>query len=146
MKVVRVHQRMFDATPEQLAALIADFATAWPVHILPPPRPEGHLLWNVGLQRWQEFDRPGALRAFRVLGPPELQGEHWFETERVEDRTLLRHTIDGECAVDAMWREIEPRHDLMMEALLDNVERLVAARGPGGTGAEPPDSPKERRP
>jgi hypothetical protein len=46
--------------------------------------------------RWQEFARLGAVRAFRVVSPPELRGEHWFEVQPVKDGTVLRHTIDGE--------------------------------------------------
>jgi hypothetical protein len=28
---------------------------------------------------WQEIVRADAARAFRVVHPPELQAEHWFE-------------------------------------------------------------------
>jgi hypothetical protein len=45
--------------------------------------------------------------------------------------TVVRHTVEG-CAVgeyETIWRErIEPLHDLIREALLDNVE---AAFGSG---------------
>jgi hypothetical protein len=129
---------MFDATPERLAALIADFDVIWPTQIAPAPRPEGELL-RVPPMRWQEFDRPGAVRAFRVVSPPEMRAEHWFEFERVEEGTLLRHTIDGEVsgAYEAIWRDrIEPAHDLVLEALLDNVARIVAAEHPGASGWE----------
>jgi hypothetical protein len=79
--------------------------------------------------RWQEFDRAGAVRAFRVVSPPEMRGEHWFEVERVEDGTVLRHTIAGEASgsYEAVWREqIEPIHDVLLEAMLDNVGRIVS--------------------
>jgi hypothetical protein len=127
VKVASVHERTFDATPERLAALIADFGAIWPTQIAPAPRQEGELL-RVPTMRWQEFARPGAVRAFRVVSPPEMRGEHWFEVERVQEGTLLRHTIDGEAsgAYEAIWRDrIEPIHDLLLEALLDNVERVV---------------------
>ncbi len=136
VKVANVHERMFDATPERLAALIADFGAIWPTQIAPAPRPEGGLL-RVPTMRWQEFDRPGAVRAFRVVSPPEMRAEHWFEVERVERGALLRHTIDGGAsgAYEAIWRDrIEPTHDLVLEALLDNVERLVAAEHPEASG------------
>jgi hypothetical protein len=138
VKVVNVHQRMFDATPERLAALIADFGAIWPTQIAPAPRPEGGLL-RVPTMRWQEFDRPGAVRAFRVVSPPEMRAEHWFEVERGDQGTVLRHTIDGEAsgAYEAIWRDrIEPAPDLVLEALLDKVGRLVAAEHPEASGCE----------
>ena len=83
---------------------------------------------------WEELDRPGAARAFRVVRPDGLRAEHWFELEPADGATVLRHTIEG-CAVgryEAIWRErIEPLHDLILEALLDRVEAAVAAHGPG---------------
>jgi hypothetical protein len=128
VRVVNVHERTFDATPERLAALVADFGVIWPTQIAPAPRPEGELL-RVPTMRWQEFDRPGAVRAFRVVSPPEMRAEHWFEVEPIEGGTRLRHTIDGEASgtYETIWRDrIEPAHDIVLEALLDNVGRLVA--------------------
>jgi hypothetical protein len=136
MKVLNVHERTFDAPPERLAALVADFDAVWPTQIGPAPRSEGELL-RVPFMRWQEFDRPGAVRAFRVVSPPEMPAEHWFEVERVEGGTRLRHTIDGEATGDyeAIWRErIEPVHHLVLESMLDNVGRIVAAERAGSTG------------
>ena len=87
-------------------------------------------MYDTGLMLWEEFDRPGAARAFRVVRPDELQGEHWFELELAEGATVVRHTLEG-CAVgkyEAIWRErIEPLHDLILEAFLDNVEAALAA-------------------
>jgi hypothetical protein len=96
--------------------------------------------------RWQEFARLGAVRAFRVVSPPELRGEHWFEVQPVKDGTVLRHTIDGEVfgEYEAIWRDcVEPLHDLVLEALLDNVQQIVeransAGEAPGPSG--PPSS------
>ena len=78
---------------------------------------------------WEEFDRPGAIRAFRVILPEELRGEHWFEAQPVDGGALVSHTIDGEAvgAYEAIWRErIEPSHDRILEAVLDNIEAAVA--------------------
>jgi hypothetical protein len=131
VKVASVHKRRFDASPQRLAALVADFGAVWPTQIAPAPRAEGGLL-RVPTMRWQEFDRPGALRAFRVVSPPEMRGEHWFEVERVEGGTVLRHTIDAEASgsYEAIWRnQIEPLHDRVLEAMLDNIEQIVATEG-----------------
>ena len=91
-------------------------------------------MFDAGLMLWEEFDRPGAARAFRVVSPPELQGENWFELEATEGATVVRHTIEG-CATgkyEAIWREqIDPLHDRILEALLDNLEAAVAS-GPAG--------------
>ena len=142
MKIMNIHQRTFDATPERLAALVADFDTVWPTQIAPAPQREGEL-FRVPVMLWQEFDRPGAVRAFRVVSPPEMRGEHWFAVERVDGGTRLTHTIEGEVSGDyeAIWRDrIRPNHDLVLEAVLDNVGRLVAEEHPGASGsdAEPP--------
>lgn len=130
VKIFNVHERTIEATPGQLEAVVADLDGIWPKQISPAPCPDGELL-RTGTMRWREFDRPGALRAFRVVSPPELRAEHWFEVEPVKDGTVLRHTIDGEAfgEYEAIWRDrIEPGHNLVLEALLDNVQQIVARK------------------
>jgi len=130
MNITNRHERIIAATPERIAALVADFDRIWPTQITPAPRLHGHRLYDAGLMLWEEYDRPGAARAFRVTRPAELQGEHWFELGVAQGRTILRHTIQG-CAAgkyETIWRErIEPLHDLILEALLDNVEAAASA-------------------
>jgi len=128
MKIRNRHERIVAAPPEQIADLVADFDRIWPTQIAPAPRRQGHRLYDAGLMLWEEFDRPGAVRAFRVVRPNGLQGEHWFELEPAEGATVLRHTIEGRAAGEyqAIWRErIEPLHDQILEALLDKVEAAV---------------------
>ena len=124
MRIRNRYERIVAAPPEQIAALIADFDRIWPTQIAPAPRLHGHRLYDAGPMLWEEFDRPDAVRAFRVIRPDQLQGEHWFELGSAEGATVLRHTLEG-CAAGkykAIWRErIEPLHDLILEALLDNV-------------------------
>lgn len=134
MKIRKCHERMVAAPPERIAALIADFDRVWPTEIAPAPRLQGHWqghrLYDAGLMLWEEFDRPGAARAFRVVRPDELQGEHWFELEPAEGGTVLRHTLEGRAVgkYEAIWRErIEPLHAPILEAVLDNVEAAVAS-------------------
>src|SRR6266508_4888820 len=130
MRIRNRHERIIAAPPERITALIADFDRVWPTEIAPAPRLQGQRLYDAGLMLWEEFDRPGAARAFRVVRPDGLQGEHWFELELAGDRTVLRYMSEG-CAVgrcEAGWRErIEPLHGLILEALLDNVEAAVAS-------------------
>jgi hypothetical protein len=129
MMIRSVHERTIGAMPEQIAPLIADFERIWPTQIAPAPRPLGERLYKTSMMLWQEYDRPGAARAFRVLSPAELHGEHWFELERVGAGTLVRHTIQGEALGDyeAIWRDrIEPAHNIIFEAVLDNIDTALA--------------------
>lgn len=130
MKIRNRHERIVAAPPERIAVLIADFDRVWPTEIAPAPRLQGRRLYDAGLMLWEEFDRLGAVRAFRVVRPDELPAEHWFELELAEGATILRHTVEGRAVgkYEAIWCErIEPLHDLILEALLDNVEATVAS-------------------
>ena len=98
MKMRSCHERTVTASPERIAALIADFDNAWPTRIAPAPRVRGHRLYEAGVMLWKEFDRPGAVRAFRVIRLDELQAEHWFELKPADGATVVRHTIEG-CAL-----------------------------------------------
>ena len=130
MKIRNRHERTVAAPPERIAALIADFGLIWPAHIAPVPRRQEGRLYDAGLMIWEEFDRPGAARAFRVVRPDELRAEHWFELEPAGGATVLRHTVEGHAAgkYEAIWRDrIEPLHVLVLEGLLDNVETAVSS-------------------
>jgi hypothetical protein len=129
MKITNCHERILMAPPERIAPLIADFDRIWPTEIEPGPRLVGDRLYQAGWMLWEEFDRPGALRAFRVIKPAELRVEHWFEVESAAGATVLRHTVEGYAAgrYEALWRErIEPSHDLELEALFDHVQAAIA--------------------
>jgi hypothetical protein len=79
---------------------------------------------------WAEFDRPGAVRAFRVIEPAELQLEHWFELEPIGGATVLRHTVEGSAVgkYEAIWRDrIEPSHAPDVQGIFDKVEAAAAA-------------------
>ncbi len=132
MKVRNVHERTVAAPPGRIAALIADFGRIWPTQFGPAPRPRGNRTYQAGMMVWEEFDRPGATRAFRVLEPVGLRLEHWFELEPAAGATVLRHTVEGHATgkYEAIWRErIEPAHDLTLEATFDNVEAAAVPAG-----------------
>jgi hypothetical protein len=138
MKITNRHERIVLAPPGRIALLIADFDRIWPTEIKPAPRLVGDRLYEAGWMLWEEFDRPGALRAFRVIRPDELRVEHWWEVESAAGATVLRHTVEGYAAgqYEALWRErIEPGHDLVLEAILDNVQAAISRpdsyTGPG---------------
>ena len=124
MKIFNRHERLIAAPPERIAPLVADFSVIWPAQLAPVPRPLGDRRYDTGLMLWEETERPGAIRAFRVLSPGELQAGHWFELVPAEGGMLLRHTVEGTAtgAYEQLWPErIEPLHNRILEALLDNV-------------------------
>jgi hypothetical protein len=128
MKITNCHERIFMAPPERIAPLIADFDRVWPTEIGPAPRLVEDRLYEAGRMLWEEFDRPGALRAFRVVRPDELRLEHWFEAESAAGWTVLRHTVEGyaDGRYEAIWRDrIEPVHDVELEALFDHVQAAI---------------------
>jgi hypothetical protein len=125
MEIFNRHERLIAASPERIAQLIADFELIWPVRLAPVPRPQGDRTYDAGLMVWQEYDRPGAVRAFRVVSPDELQAGHWFELVPAGGGTLLRHTVEGTAAgpYETIWPErIEPLHNQILEAILDHVQ------------------------
>src|SRR6266540_1283152 len=129
MRMRNRHERVISATPEQLAGLLSDFDAIWPTQIAPAPRPLGDGRYEASPMIWEEFERPGAIRAFRVILPEEHPGQHRFDAQAVDGGTLVGCTFDGEAfgEYQAIWRDrIEPRHDLILEALLDNIEAAVA--------------------
>jgi hypothetical protein len=131
---------MVAATPEELAAIVADFDGIWPTRIGPAPRSLGCRLYEAGPMVWEEFDRPGAARAFHVIRPKAFKVEHWFELEPAEGGTLLRHTLEGHAVgyYEALWSgQIEPFHHRVLEALLDNIQTAVASKGPESAEARP---------
>jgi len=128
MKITNRHERTLMAPPERIAPLIADFDRIWPTEIGPAPRLVEDRLYEAGRMLWEEFDRPGALRAFRVVRPDELRLEHWFEAESATGGTVLRHTVEGyaDGRYEAIWRDrIEPVHDVELEALFDHVQAAI---------------------
>jgi hypothetical protein len=129
VKVSKRHERVIAATEEQLVGLIFDFDAVWPTEIAPAPRELGDRLYKVGPMIWEEFERPGAIRAFRVIRPAGMAGQHWFEGHTVDDGILVRHTLDGEAVGEgeAFWREtVEPVHDIILERIFDKIEAAVA--------------------
>jgi hypothetical protein len=132
MKIRNRHERTVAATPERIVALVSDFDRIWPTAISPAPRPRGQGLYESGPMLWQECDRPGAVRAFRVISPKGFRVEHWFDLDRVSGGTLVRHTLEGHALgeYEALWSDrIEPFHNRVLEAVLDNIEAAVISGG-----------------
>ena len=123
MKIYNVHEREVDGSVAEVAELL-DVVALWPTEITPAPRPEGEAL-RIGPMLWQETEREGSVLAFRVVSPEALDAEHWFDATRRDGGTTLRHTVSGRAEGDAeaVWRQIEPLHDRILEAMLDRVEK-----------------------
>ena len=142
-RIVSRHERLIASSPARIGELVRDFDRIWPTEIAPAPQAVSDCLFDAGPMLWQEIDRPGASRAFVVAGPGGLRAEHWFELQQVDGGTLVSHTVEGETLgeSEAVWAErIEPLHDLLLEALLDNVEANVASDEPraGGRSVDRP--------
>ena len=128
MKMSNVHERTFDATPEQLAAIVQDFDRIWPTEIARAPTPQGDASTN-WLHIWQEYDKPGAARHVPSRQSDDLQAEAlvfdveaWRYASASHDRrrAMRRRRV-------VHWRDrIEPGHDVVLEKLLDNVGETVA--------------------
>ncbi len=75
MKIFNRHERLIAAPPERIAALVADFDRIWPARLAPVPTASaGDRRYDTGLMIWEEIDRPGAVRAFRVRQPRRAPG------------------------------------------------------------------------
>jgi hypothetical protein len=122
-----MHEREIDGSVDEVAALLDDLGSVWPSEITPAPSPENGSL-RAGPMLWQRAEREGSLLAFRVVSPPDLKAEHWFEATPYRGGTTLRHTIDGDAdgSAEAVWLQIEPVHDRVMEALFDRLELELA--------------------
>jgi hypothetical protein len=143
MKVRSHHERIVAATPERIAALVSDFDRIWPTDISPPPRARGEGLYESGPMLWQEHDRPAAVRAFRVISPKGFRVEHWFDLDSVSGGTLIRHTLEGHALgeIEALWADqIEPFHNRVLEAVLDNIEAAVTCGAEGSPCLRSPSS------
>ena len=79
MKIRNIHERTIDATPEQIAQLLANFDGIWPTQIAPAPRPQGERLYKTSMMLWQRV-RP-ARRGARLSRP---------ESRRATRRALVR--------------------------------------------------------
>jgi hypothetical protein len=128
MKIDNRHERLIAASPERVAALLSDLDRVWPTQLAPVPVEREQGVFRAGQMLWQEIDRPGAVRAFRVVAPEALRAEHWFEVEPQGGGTVARHIVAGQAvgAFEAVWRQrVEPLHDRILVALLENVEAAV---------------------
>ena len=122
MRIHNTHEREIDGSVDEVRELL-DIVELWPTELAPAPRAEDGSL-RVGPMLWEQSERDGALLAYRVVAPAQLDAEHWFEATAYRGGTTVRHTVDGEAGGDAeaVWQRIEPLHDRIMEAIFDRME------------------------
>ena len=127
MKIHNAHERVVTGTPAEVAALVADFDAIWPVDIARAPRYFGEGVYAAHPMVWEEGARTDAVRAFRVIHPPELDAEHWFEVHGAPGGALLRHVIaEARCNFGrALARPARGDSLRILEALLDRVAAKV---------------------
>jgi hypothetical protein len=143
MKVVNVHERILDASADQVGRLIDGLASdddrlwphdRWPAMRFDRPLGVGAAGGHGPIGYVVESYTPGSAVQFRFTAPQGFVGSHRFEVESVDaTRTKLRHVIEMQTAGRASlaWAiAIRPLHDACLEDLLDRAEAAT-----GGTPA-----------
>ncbi len=138
MKILNVHERRIGAPTAEVGALIESLGSPddrlWPGDRWPPMRLDAGLTRGSkgghGPIRYSVSRRePGCRVTFRFHGPPGLVGEHRFELEAADDRTvLLRHVVEGRAKGRMLfaWPVVfRPLHDALLEDALDRAESEV---------------------
>jgi hypothetical protein len=128
MKVINIHEREIETTPEQVGALIDSLASAedalWPIHSWPHlefdrPLDVGANGGHGPVRYLVEEYTPGQSVKFRFIGPKGFNGFHGFEMVRTARQSVvLRHTLKMTTQGPALlsWPIIfRPLHDALIE-------------------------------
>ena len=134
-KVINVHERPFDATPQRVGALLDSLAspqdTLWPNHSWPRmefdrPLVEGAAGGHGPIRYFVEEYTPGTSVRFRFTGPNGFDGYHGFEIlVSKEGPVVLRHTLTMTTrglAVVSWPLLFRPLHDALVEDALATAE------------------------
>lgn len=149
LPVANVHERAIDAPPERVGVLLVTLATPadelWPADRWPAMRFDGDpvpgAVGGHGPIRYAIVELvPGRLVRFRFLGPPGLNGEHWFEAvPREGGATLLRHGLIARPTGAMRWQWPllwRPLHDALVEDALARAQ-LTLTGAPAHTTWSP---------
>lgn len=147
MRIHNVHERVLDVPLDEARKLIDQlgqpddlvFPTPqWPPMVLEAPLAEGVKGGHGPMRYCVKRYEPGRLAEFETEPGVGIAGSHTFELEKHDDdRTTLRHTVDGELegGMRLVWPvAMRPIHDAMVEDILDQAERATG------------HSPKKRQP
>jgi len=132
MKIVNVHQRLLDAAPNRVAALIATLGSAsdtlwprngWPRMVLDRPLGVGASGGHGPIRYYVEAYEPESFVRFRFK---QIEGWHAFEIlEAKPQHCLLRHRMQIDARVRVLLRWlflIRPMHDACLEELFSQAE------------------------
>lgn len=135
--VLNVHERLLQATPAEVGALLDTLASPsdqlWPYEQWPRLRFDRPLAIGAvgghGPIRYEivAYD-PGRLLRFRFLGPRGFAGTHELEAIPAGSGTLLRHVIAMTPIGGARitWPLVfEPLHDALLEDAFDKAEQAL---------------------
>ncbi len=134
MKVVNIHSRQLDVTPEAAGALIDTLSSRhdalFPRHLWPPLKLDGPLMVGAmgghGPIRYFVRDYvPGQSIHFQFTGPGGFAGVHYFEVFSKDHHTIMRHTIDMRIHGRALitWPLLfRPMHDALIEDAFTTAE------------------------
>lgn len=134
-KVVNVHQRTLEATPNEVGALIDSLSSKkdalWPTLSWPPmkfdrPLGEGAAGGHGPIQYFVEEYTPGQSVRFRFTGPDGFNGYHEFQTVvQGTGSTVLRHSLKMTTRGFARlsWPVVfRPLHNALVEDALTTAE------------------------
>ena len=135
MKVLNIHERELQATPERLGALMDSLASRedalWPRHSWPHmefdrPLGAGARGGHGPIKYFIEAYTPGQSIRFCFTGPKGFNGFHGYECVGATERTvLLRHTLKMTIHRPAIlsWPVVyRPMHDALIEDSLATAE------------------------
>lgn len=143
MKILNIHERIIDSSPEQVGRLIDSLASSndllWPIDRWPPmqfdrPLGVGAVGGHGPIHYTVESYQPGHYIRFRFTEPAGFVGTHRFEVEpTTSGKVLLRHVIEMQVKGRAwcIWMiAICPLHDALLEDALDRAEIAVGKQVP----------------
>ncbi|MGB5539727.1 MAG: SRPBCC family protein [Gammaproteobacteria bacterium] len=140
MNVLNIHERVLDAAPEQVGALLDSLASpadrlwawhTWPRMAFDRPLAVGADGGHGPIRYIVVAYTPGRSIRFRFTGPAGFDGWHGFEVIQDGAQTLLRHTVKMRTHGRALltWPLVyRPMHDALLEDTL-----TVAQASPGLT-------------
>jgi hypothetical protein len=125
VKIHNVHERVLNASPDDVGALLDEVDRLWPTQ---PQRERDRLRLDPIAFEVLEH-RPKERITFRIVHPEGFDADHWLEVEPTADgRAVLRHVLDGDVtgSAEALWRGgLERGHNWYSEALLDRAEEAL---------------------
>lgn len=144
MKVYNVHERVIEAPPARVGALLDGLARGrdrlwpedrWPAMRFDRPLGVGAVGGHGPVRYTIEAYDPGLAIRFRFTAPRGFDGTHRFETQPLPTGTTrLRHVIEMDARGPALlgWLLVfRPLHDALLEDALDRAERSLGAEPPG---------------